>query len=145
MKKKLLITGALIILAAVYLQQRFNYAVLLNYILPQALDISHGNVVFIVNKTIRLILNDLACLMLITALFPGKFYMKAALYLFLIELFLMLPIYFIVKLNLEGPSEISSPLLSQIHRLIVNPLLMFLLMIGFLYQRLSRSRHTDLG
>jgi exosortase F-associated protein len=137
-KKKLLITGAFIILAAVYLQQRFNYAELISYILPQALKINHVNTVFIVNKTIRLILNDLACLMLITALFPRKMYMKAALYLFLLELFILLPGYFIVKLNLEGTSEISSPLLSQIHRLIVNPLLMFLLMIGFLYQRLRK-------
>jgi exosortase F-associated protein len=139
-KKKLSIIGALVILVAVYLQQRFNYAELLNYILPQALEISQGSAAFIVNKTIRLILNDLACLMLIIALFPGKIYMKAALYLFLIELIILLPVYFIIKLNLEGPSEISSPLLSQIHRLIVNPLLMFLLMIGFLYQRLSRKK-----
>lgn len=135
-----MISGAMILLVAVFLQQRFNYADLLNYILPQAWDITQGHVVFIVNKTIRLILNDLACFMLITALFPGKVYMKAALYLFLIELFVLLPVYFILKLNLEGPSEISSPLLSQIHRLIVNPLLMFLLMIGFLYQRLSRKK-----
>lgn len=142
MKKKVLITGALIILAAVYLQQRFNYAGLINYILPQVLEISQANTVFIVNKTVRLILNDLACFMLIIALFPGKVYMKAALYLFLLELFVILPVYFLIKLNLEGPSEISSPLLSQIHRLIVNPLLMFLLMIGFLYQRLSRKNHT---
>lgn len=145
MKKRLLIAGALIILAAVYLQQRFNYADVINYLLPQAREVNHANTVFVVNKTIRLLLNDLACLMLITALFPGKIYLKAALYLFLIELFVLLPVYFIIKLNLEGPSEISSPLLSHIHRLIVNPLLMFLLMIGFLYQRLSRSRHTDLG
>lgn len=140
MKKKLLITGALIILAVVYVQQRFNYAGLINYILPQALEIGHANTVFIINKTIRLILNDLACLMLISALFPGKVYMKAAFYLFLLELFVLLPVYFMIKLSLEGPSEISSPLLSQIHRLIVNPLLMFLLMIGFLYQRLSRKK-----
>jgi hypothetical protein len=66
-KKKLLITGALIILVAVYLQQRLNYAGLLNYLLPQVLEISQANTVFMVNKTIRLILNDLACLMLITA------------------------------------------------------------------------------
>lgn len=139
MKNKLLITGALVILASVYLQQRFSYAAVLNYILPQALEISQGNGVFIVNKTIRLILNDLACLMLIVALFPGRVYMKAAFYLFLIELFVLLPAYFLIKLNMEGPSELSSPLLSHIHRLIVNPLLMFLLIAGFLYQRITRT------
>ncbi len=139
MKKKLLITGALIILTAVYLQQRVSYAELINYMLPQAWEISHANTVFVVNKTIRLILNDLACLLLITALFPGKVYLKAALYLFLIELLVLLPVYFILKLTLEGPSEMSSPLLSHIHRLIINPLLMFLLMIGFLYQKITRQ------
>jgi hypothetical protein len=58
-----------------------------------------------------------------------------------VEVFLLLPAYFIVKLTLEGDSEISSPLLSQIHRLIVNPLLMFLLMVGFVYQRV-RTKNT---
>jgi exosortase F-associated protein len=72
---------------------------------------------------------------LIYAWFKERKYLTLSFYLFLVEVGLLLPIYFIVKLSLEGDSEISSPLLSQIHRLIVNPLLMFLLMVGFIYQR----------
>jgi len=50
------------------------------------------------------------------------------------EFFILLPIYFIMKLSLEGDSEISSPLLSQLHRMIVNPLLMIILILGLVYQ-----------
>jgi hypothetical protein len=44
-----------------------------------------------------------------------------------------------IKLGWEGDSEISSPLLSFVHRLIVNPLLMFVLMAGLVLQRYSTS------
>jgi hypothetical protein len=54
---------------------------------------------------------------------------------FVVELFVVLPIYFLLKLNLEGASEISSPLLSFIHRLIVNPMLMVLTGIALAYQK----------
>ncbi len=66
-------------------------------------------------------------------------YVKVGSYLQLIEMFVVLPLYFVVKLKLEGDSEISSPLLSQFHRLIINPTLMVLLMIGFYYQRKQRA------
>jgi exosortase F-associated protein len=89
---------------------------------------------FVFNKTVRLILNDALCLLLIYALFKEKKYLRIAFLVFCFEFFLMLPLYLIIKLNLEGPSEISSPLLSQIHRLIVNPMLMLILIVGFYYQ-----------
>lgn len=136
MSKRILIGASLLLLIAVYVLQRFSYAHALNSLLPESLQITNPNVVFIINKTIRLILNDVACVCLIYSLFPGPTYLRVACYLLLLELFVVLPVYFVIKLNLEGDSEISSPLLSQIHRLIVNPLLMFLLMLGFLYQRL---------
>ncbi len=67
--------------------------------------------------------------------------MKVAFLLFLVELFIILPLYFWIKLSTEGDSELSSPLLSQIHRLIINPTLMILLIVSFLYQK----RQTRLG
>lgn len=140
MNNRLLIAVALTILAAVYLLQRFSYAAMLNAVLPDAIHIHHPNIIFIVNKTIRLLLNDLACLLLIHSLFKSAPLLKTAFYLFMIELCIILPLYFIIKLNLEGDSEISSPLLSQIHRLVVNPLLMFLLIAGFLIQRLKYGK-----
>lgn len=138
MNKRIQIGVALVILATVYIRQQFSYAGALNVVLPDAWQLTHPYTVFVVNKTIRLILNDIACMMLIHALFSERMYLKVAFWLFLIELFVVLPVYVVVKLNLEGDSEISSPLLSQIHRLIVNPLLMFLLMIAFLYQKITK-------
>lgn len=140
MNKRVIICVSLLLLIAVYVLQRFSYAHALNTLLPDSLQIVNRNTIFIINKTVRLILNDTACVFLIYALFPGRHYLRIALYVFLIELCIILPIYFAVKLTLEGDSEISSPLLSQIHRLIVNPLLMFLLMMGFLYQRLKAEK-----
>lgn len=137
MKKYLLIILSVSMLVAVYLLQRFSYAEVFNGRLPASWQITDPNTIFMLNKTVRLVLNDFACLVLIFALFRSRAHMQVAFYLFLVELCVMLPLYFILKLNLEGVSEISSPLLSQVHRLIVNPLLMFLLIIGFLIQRLK--------
>lgn len=135
MKRSVWIGSALLVLVLVFVFQRFNYAVALTSFLPEGLQITQPNTIFIINKTIRLVLNDVACMVLIYAWFKERKYLTLSFYLFLVEVCLLLPIYFIVKLSLEGDSEISSPLLSQIHRLIVNPLLMFLLMVGFVYQR----------
>lgn len=121
----LFLTG-IAILGLVYIFQRINMAVLLGDF--------HPNVNFVINRTTRLILNDLACFLIIFALFRKGKYLKIAFWLFLVELLIILPAYLAVKLTLEGDSEISSPLLSQVHRLIVNPMLMMLLIAGFIYQ-----------
>jgi exosortase F-associated protein len=136
-KKYLLSATSLCALVLVYLFQRESFAGLINMILPATWQMVNPNLIFAVNKTSRLVLNDLACIVLIYAVFRKPVYLRAAFYLFLIELLVLLPVYLVLKLSLEGDSEISSPLLSQIHRLIVNPLLMFLLMAGFIFQRLQ--------
>jgi len=137
MKRFASIIIAMLILLVVYVFQRVSYAGLANGILPESLSINHPYVIFIFNRTIRLIVNDGACMLLIWGLFGQMKYLKAAFVVFLIELFILLPFYFAIKLNMEGPSEISSPLLSQIHRIIVNPLLMLILIIGFYYQKIT--------
>lgn len=126
----LFVTG-IAILGFVYVFQRINLAVLLGDF--------HPNVVFVINRTARLILNDVACFLIIFALFRENKYLKIAFWVFLFELLVILPVYLLVKLSLEGDSEISSPLLSQVHRLIVNPMLMILLIAGFVYQRLVKT------
>ncbi len=140
MKRYFLISLFMIILLMVYLFQRISYASLMNEWLPEALQVVNPNTIFILNKTVRLVLNDLACMIFIYAVFQKQVYLKASFYLFLAELLVMLPVYLFMKLYFEGTSELSSPLLSQIHRLIVNPLLMFLLMMGFVYQRLMYKK-----
>ncbi|MBX2894272.1 MAG: hypothetical protein KF763_02435 [Cyclobacteriaceae bacterium] len=137
MKRLTGMVTAILILLLVYVFQKVSYAGLANVVLPESLSISHPYKVFIFNRTIRLIINDGACMLLIWSLFGQMKYLRAAFVVFLIELLIMLPIYFIIKLNLEGASEISSPLLSQIHRIIVNPLLMIILIVGFYYQKIT--------
>ena len=137
MKRYILLGFALLALVLIYLFQRVSYADILNSILPEILEIRNPNPVFIFNRVIRLILNDAACMVIIWAVFQQTKFLRAAFLVFVVELLIILPLYFAIKLSLEGDSELSSPFLSQIHRIIVNPLLMFLLMIGFLYQKLN--------
>jgi exosortase F-associated protein len=127
----MLLLAGIAILAMVYMFQRYNPWV--------GFEDTHPNVIFAINRTTRLIFNDLACFLIIFAVFQETKYLKVAFWVFLLELMVILPLYLLVKLSLEGDSEISSPLLSQIHRLIVNPMLMILLMGGFFYQRYFRK------
>ncbi len=126
-RRAALFSSGVLLLAFVYLFQKHNFWV--------GFEGMHPNAIFAINRTARLTLNDLACFLIILAVFREKKYLKLAFFVFLVELLVILPVYLVVKLGLEGDSEISSPLLSQIHRLIVNPMLMILLMAGFLYQR----------
>lgn len=122
----------LAILALVYFFQKINVAAFVG-------EFSR-NTIFTINRTFRLIINDLACFIIIFALFREKRYIQMAFWVFLVEILVLLPVYLVLKLSLEGDSEISSPLLSQIHRLIVNPMLMLLLIAGFVYQRYRKGR-----
>lgn len=128
----LFLSGGVLTLIMVYVFQRGNPAALVG-------DFSE-NAQFVINRATRLILNDVACLAIIYAVFRDDKYLKISFWLFLVEVFIVLPAYLIVKLTLEGPTELSSPLLSHVHRLIVNPMLMLLLMAGFVYQRRQIKR-----
>lgn len=123
---------AVAMLGTVYLFQRYDASGFIG------IDSAYGK--FMVNKTIRFLLNESACLILITSIFNQPKYLRVGFLLFLAELTLLLPLYFILKLSLEGDSEISSPLLSQLHRMIVNPLLMFVLILGMFYQNFAFRR-----
>ena len=126
-KRLVLVLTGIFILALVFIFQRASF--------PGLSGNVHPNVIFIINRTLRLILNDLACFLIILALFKERKFLKITFLVFLMEVLVLLPLYFLIKLSMEGDAEISSPLLSQIHRLIVNPTLMILLMMGFFYQR----------
>jgi hypothetical protein len=87
MKRYALVALAMLILLIVYLFQKINYAGIVNFILPESLTINHPYGVFIFNRTIRLIINDGACMLLIWSLFGQMKYLKAAfIIVFLIEL-----------------------------------------------------------
>jgi exosortase F-associated protein len=126
----LLVIVACSLLATTYILQQANVAGWLGVV-------TQGNekLIFVLNKTARLVINDFACILLIHSFFQERKYTRLAFYVFLIELLILLPCYFAIKLTLEGPTEISSPILSQIHRLIVNPMLMVVLIASFYYQK----------
>src|SRR5688572_15850285 len=111
-----LICIAVAMLVAVYIFQRLSVPAFF----VRDTQSLHPYLVFGINRYIRLLMNDLACFALIFAIFREAKYLKLAFWVFLGECFIILPLYLVVKLSLEGDSEISSPLLSQIHRLIVN-------------------------
>jgi exosortase F-associated protein len=90
---------------------------------------------FIVNRTVRIFLNDTFMLLLLYMLFLDKNILKLALGIQGIDLLILFPLYLAFKLPAEGAAEISSPLLSQFHRLIVNPTLMILLIPAIYYQK----------
>jgi exosortase F-associated protein len=121
-------------LVMVFIFQRFDYF----YYIRQGTGLSLQDwpyTPFVVNKTIRFLINDAVCMTFIYIYFKDKRYIRVAFILFLVELVIILPLYFWIKLATEGDTELSSPLLSQIHRLIVNPTLMILLIVSFLYQK----------
>jgi len=93
---------------------------------------------FAVKKVLRVLLNDSFMLLFIHALFRDPSVTRLAWYVQLVDTFILLPIYLFIKLRYEGDIETSIPLLSQLHRLIVNPTLMVLLIPAVYYQR-SRS------
>ncbi|HMJ67980.1 MAG TPA: hypothetical protein VK508_03760 [Cyclobacteriaceae bacterium] len=96
---------------------------------------------FVVKKTLRVFLNDSFMLLFIHALFRDPSVTKLAWYIQLADTLILLPLYLFIKLSYEGDAEISIPLLSQFHRLIVNPTLMVLLIPAVYYQR--RITHQD--
>lgn len=94
---------------------------------------------FSVNRLTRIFLNDIFMLLVLYGLFADTRILKLALWVQAIDLLVLLPVYLVVKLSLEGDSEISSPFLSQFHRLIVNPTLMILIIPAVYYQRITKS------
>jgi exosortase F-associated protein len=87
---------------------------------------------FLFNRTIRFILNDIFAIGLIYALFPQRKYIIFALWVQLAGIVFILAPYFIMKLYFP---TYNGPLLSFLHRLILNPILLLLLIPSFYYQR----------
>ena len=117
-------------LAMIYFFQRFNY----HEFLTGSNDYS-PNFIFVFNRTLRFIFNDLLAILLIWAIFQERKYVLVAFIVQAFGLFLVLPLYFILKLSFEGASEISSPLLSFLHRIIINPVIILLLIPAFYIQK----------
>lgn len=123
---------ALVGLLIVYLFQHIDILVWL--------DIqTHPYIHFSVKKTWRLILNDTFMLMVIHAWFNNRSVTQFAWKLQILDTLLLLPLYLFLKLTVEGDSELSSPLLSQLHRLIINPVIMILVIPAVYFQQFTKK------
>jgi exosortase F-associated protein len=111
-------------LVAVFLFQKMNPAGALGFTVA-----SHA---FLVNRTIRFLLNDIFMIGLIYALFVERKYVVFALWVQLAGVVFFLIPYFVLKLYF--PSY-NGPLISYLHRLILNPTLLLLLIPAFYYQK----------
>jgi exosortase F-associated protein len=87
---------------------------------------------FIINRSIRFIINDVLAIMLIYSLFYERKYVLFAVWVQLIGMVFILVPYFIIKFNFPG---YNGPLVSFLHRLVLNPTLLLLLIPAFYYQK----------
>lgn len=115
---------AIVGLLLLFIFQKFNYA--------QFAGVSSHLAQFIFNRTVRFFLNDSLAILLIYALFQERKYVLFAFWVQAIGfLFLLLP-YFTIKIYLP---DYNGPLLNFLHRIIVNPTLMLLLIPALAYQK----------
>ena len=127
MKRWRIVIGVLSVagLVAVFLFQQIDAAALMG---SEGSDIHR----FFINRTIRFLLNDAFAIGIIYALFAERKYVIFSLYVQLAGVVLFLIPYFILKLYLPN---YNGPMISFLHRLILNPTLLMLLIPAFYYQR----------
>lgn len=119
-----IISISLIGLLAVYLLQK-NITSLLQYY-----DLGKFGQ-FAATKSIRFLLNDLLMILLIYGLFNNKKYTLFAFYVQVFGVICLLMPYLGIKYFYV---DYNGPLISYLHRLIVNPLLMLMLIPAFIYK-----------
>lgn len=125
-------------LGLVYLFQNYLdfYSIIFEFRAPGRIDYLHETEVqafpFIVNKAIRYLLNDLFSIAIIYGLFYERKYARFAVYVMFFGLLVLLPIY--LYIFLQQPEGFSS-MLSHLHRVVMNPVLMMLLIPAFFYQK----------
>lgn len=122
----MLVIVSLLGLVCVYLFQRLDVAA--------ALGIKTEMWNFITNRSIRFLLNDLLGILLIYALFQERRFVWFALLVQVFGLIFILTPYFVIRFK---HPELNGPLISFLHRLVLNPILVLLLIPAFYYQKIS--------
>lgn len=87
---------------------------------------------FFASKYIRFLINDTMALGILWALFEERKYMNFAFFVFLAEALVMMPIYIV---GVIWYWDTLRWFLSHLHRLVVNPFFMMLLIPAFYYQK----------
>ncbi len=128
----------------VYLFQDYLdfHSILFKAKLPQKLDYATSyadteTFPFVVNKVGRYLFNDLFSISIIYGIFGEKKYARFAMYVMFFGLLVLLPIY--LWLYLAQPAGFSS-MISHLHRVVMNPVLMMLLIPAFFFQRKSQAQ-----
>lgn len=115
-------------LTMIFLFQGFNYT---NFLFGEEPGRS-AVFIFNMNKTIRFLLNDAFAILLIYALFREKKYVWFAFAVQCVGTLCILIPYLLIKTKYP---HYNGPLISFLHRLVVNPLLLLILIPAFFYQR----------
>src|SRR5688572_8342843 len=87
---------------------------------------------FLFNRTVRFLLNDAFAVGLIYSLFRKSKYVVFSLYVQVVGVIFFLVPYFVLKIYYP---TYNGPLISFLHRLMLNPTLLLLLIPAFYYQR----------
>ena len=124
-----MIAAALIGLLLVYLLQKDITSLLIS------LGLSKFQL-FAATKAIRFLLNDLLMILMIHGIFYKRNYTLFAFYVQLFGIIFILTPYLIIKYY---HAVYNGPLISYLHRLVVNPLLMLLLIPAFIYRQEVRE------
>jgi exosortase F-associated protein len=120
-------------LLLIFLFQRFDWTRMIG--LTDLTNIER----FVVNRSIRFVINDVLGVLLVLSLFGKKNLAIIAVYVQILGfVFVMIP-YVILKLNY--PSY-NGPMINFLHRLILNPLLIYLLVFFFWYQKINKENTT---
>lgn len=114
----------------VFIFQRWDAAAFIGI---QGANIIH----FLFNRTIRFFVNDALAIGLIFGLFGERKYVLVAVVIQIAGMLLFLLPYFIIKINFPA---YNGPLVSFLHRLVLNPTLLLLLIPAFYYQRWVQSK-----
>lgn len=114
-------------LLCVYLFQRTNVAELLGVANDSYRD-------FVINRSIRFILNDVMALGIIYSLFPERKFVMFAVYVQVVGLVFFLIPYFLLRYY----TDLHGPLLNFLHRIILNPILMLLLIPAFYFLKTKK-------
>lgn len=87
---------------------------------------------YVASKALRFLLNDGFALMVIWGLFKKESYIRFAVIVFFIGFLILLPIYLFLAINYYIETQ---SFLNHLHRLVLNPVLMMLLIPAFYYQQ----------
>ena len=117
------ITGAALILFIFLFQQQL-------FTVPNPVEGREWTWFF--QKSARFLVNDFAVILMIYGLFYEKKYLKLGFYVQVFELLFLLTPYLVIKLQFPF---YNGPLISHLHRLVVNPLLMLMLIPIIYYQK----------